>query len=132
LCNAVYCAVMARADDLRDLSRLSIERWNARDFDACYAVFHPSVVYHAPDGGEVRGIDALRARYDAALAWCPDLMITLVLCVADPEAGLVASIQLERRTAINDESVAFEGMTFFRMGSDDRVAGTWENTRSLT
>jgi hypothetical protein len=104
---------------------------DARDFDAYDAVFHPSVVYHAPDGEEGHGVDALRSRYDAALAWCPDLMITLVLCVADPEVGLVASIQLERGTAINGETVGFEGMTFFRMGIDGRVAETWENTRSL-
>jgi len=122
---------MATANELRDISRLSIERWNARDFDAFYAVFHPGVVYHAPDGSEVHGVDALRARYDAALAWCPDLTITQVLCVADPEMGLLASIQVEKGTATNHEPFGFEGMTFFRVGSDGRVAESWENIRSL-
>lgn len=122
---------MMDAEELRAVSRRSVEWWNARNFDEFYSEFHPDVVYHASEGTEVHGVEALRARYDAVLAWCPDLTITVTLCVADSDAGLLASMQVEKGTATNGEPFSFEGMTFFRMGSDGRVAECWENARPL-
>lgn len=124
------CA-MSDAEELRAFSQRAVEDWNARRLDACYDTFHPDVKSHGPDGTKLHGVDALRTRYDAALAWCPDLAITVVACIADPERGFIASMQTERGTSVDGKPFGFDGMVFLRLGSDGRVHESWEQLRPL-
>lgn len=116
---------------LRELSSKAVAAWNERRLDDLYALYEDDVVFHAPDGRTLQGVQALRGQYDVALAWCPDLRIEALVVVADDEAGLLASLQREQGTAVDGTPFAFEGMTFFRIGSDGRIAEVWEQMRVL-
>jgi hypothetical protein len=105
--------------------------WNDRDLDGYFALFHPRVRYHGSGGVELEGVEALRAHYGQALAWCPDLTISSTLGIVDAERRCCASIQVERGTAVNGESFGFEGMTFYRFGVDGLVSEVWEKIEPL-
>src|SRR5205085_11633203 len=105
-------------DELRALTERGLRMWNERDLDGYFALFQPGVRYHGSGSVELEGVDELRAHYDSALAWCPDLTITSTFAVVDADQQSCASIQLERGTTVAGEPFGFEGMTFYRFGSD--------------
>ena len=119
------------ADELRALAERALRMWNERDLDGYFALFQPDVRYHGSGAVELEGVQALRARYDKALAWCPDLTITSTLAIVDGERQCCASIQLERGTTVSGEPFGFEGMTFYRFGPDGLVSEVWEKVEPL-
>jgi hypothetical protein len=118
-------------DEMRALLERGLHMWNERDFDGYYALFQQGVRYHGSGSVELEGLEALRAHYDRALAWCPDLTITSTLALADAERQSCASIQIEKGTTVSGEPFGFEGMTFYRLGSDGLVAEVWEKIEPL-
>ena len=71
--------------------------WNAHDLDAVLALFHDDVVFTSPlalkvvpeSGGILRGKQALRAYWSAALAQVPDLHFELTSLFAGVDSLLI-------------------------------------------
>ena len=118
-------------DELYALGDQALASWNERDFDRFYALFQPDVRYHGSGSVDLTGVGALRAHYEKALAWCPDLAISRTLAVVDAARGCCASVQVERGTAVDGTPFGFEGMTFFRFGTDRLIAEVWEKIELL-
>ncbi|HVY09796.1 MAG TPA: nuclear transport factor 2 family protein [Mycobacteriales bacterium] len=119
------------AAEMRALSARAIAAWNERRFDDFYALYHPDVLHHSADGVDRHGVIELRTLYDSVLAVCPDLTITPISVVADPEAGLLASIQTESGTTVGGDAFGFQGMLFLRLSDDGLVHEAWEQIRPL-
>lgn len=98
-----------RAATPEDLSRLIIERVNARDLDGLVALYEPDAVLAYPPGSQTVGREAIRSVYERLLAGgvrfqpetpLPTLVhdgVALTATVARDEAG--ARAQLARRQA---------------------------------
>jgi ketosteroid isomerase-like protein len=59
------------AREPEDLSRLFVERANARDVEGLVALYEPDAVLATPDGGEVRGEAEIRSFYATLTASAP-------------------------------------------------------------
>lgn len=89
--------------------------WNARDVEAVLAHFHDYVVFTSPvaarvvpeSGGVVRGKDALRRYWSAALAALPDLQFEVVATYIGTNA-LVINYRNQRGQLVN-EVLIFDG-----------------------
>jgi hypothetical protein len=122
---------MHSAAEMKALSGRAVDAWNERRLDDFYALYHPDVVHHGADGVDRHGVVELRALYDGALSFCPDLTITPMIVVADADSGLLASIQTETGTTTTSDPVGFQGMLFLRFGDDGLVHEAWEQIRPL-
>ena len=120
---------MLNAQELHDLSDRSVAAWNRGDLDEFYSVFREDVIYHG--AAELRGVDALRAQYDKALAFVPDLKIQIEFRVVDPDGSSSASLQTESGKTADGTAFGFRGMTFFRYDDEGLVAEVWEMTSPL-
>lgn len=105
----------------RALVERATERWNAGDLDGYFAGYAPDVRCDL-NGLELRGVEALRAFYSAALAAFPDLRIELTHVVADPDSQTIATMQVERGTHNGDlvtphGSIAATGRPFTMHGA---------------
>lgn len=91
------------------------EAWNARDVEAVLAHFHDDAVFTSPvaarvvpeSGGVVRGKDALRRYWFAALAALPDLHFEVVATYIGTNA-LVINYRNHRDQLVN-EVLIFDG-----------------------
>lgn len=119
-------ACMLDAEGMRARAAAAARAWDDKDFDAYYSFFDPAVVYHGPGGVELHGVDALRSRYDEALAYCPDLTIVTKLVVADADTCRLASVQDEAGTSVDGKPFRFESMTFFHFNDAGLVDEVWE------
>ena len=59
------------AKEPNDLARLFVQRANAGDLDGVVALFEPDAIMTGPDGGQIAGHQAIRAKYAAVLARRP-------------------------------------------------------------
>jgi hypothetical protein len=92
-----------------------VEAWNGHDVDAVLAHFHDDVEFSSPvaervlpeTGGVVRGKDALRAYWTAALVLLPDLHFEVV-GVYRGQHTLVLNYRNERGGLVN-EVLNFDG-----------------------
>lgn len=80
LCAAVLaCAGPTRSEsesDVRKRIDLLIDASNRRDLEAAVGSYCPDAVMHPPTGNEVRGRDAIRARYTTLYDnWLPTLTV---------------------------------------------------------
>ena len=89
--------------------------WNARDLEAVLALFHDDVVFTSPvaarvlpgSGGVVRGKDALRRYWEAALPQVPDLHFTVERVFAGVSV-LVVSYRNQRGDLVDEVLVLDE------------------------
>lgn len=117
---------MSHAERMRERAAAAAQAWNDKDFESYYAFFDAGVVFHGPQAIELHGVDALRAQYDQAVAFCPDLTIETKVVVVDAAASRLASVQDEAGTAVNGEPFRFEGMTFYHFNDAGLVDEIWE------
>ena len=91
--------------------------WNARDVEAVLSHFHDDVVFTSPtaarvvpdSGGVVRGKDALRAYWTAALALVPDLHFTVERVLAGVDT-LVISYRNQVGGVVDEVLVFSDGL----------------------
>jgi hypothetical protein len=119
------------AEEMRASSRRAVDDWNSRRLDEFYAAFHPAVRYHGTGGVELDGVDALRAHYDAALAYCSDLTITQQLVATDAGMRIVSSLQVESGTAVDGSAFGFRGIMLCSLDDDGLVREVWEHVDPL-
>ena len=63
------------AKEPNDLARFFVERADAGDLEGIVALFEPDAVMTGPDGGDITGHDAIRAKYAAVLARRPQFSL---------------------------------------------------------
>jgi steroid delta-isomerase-like uncharacterized protein len=103
------------AVELRDFYAEYVAAWNRRDMERYYALYSENLVFH--DGTEVlRGVEALRERYEADLAAFPDLTMECIRLLVDEGMQTIAAENLERGThagdlAVGDETLPPTGRT---------------------
>ena len=101
--------------DPQSFAEAWVQAWNRHDVETVLAHFHDDVVFSSPvaervspgSGGVVRGKDALRAYWNAALALLPDLRFE-VLGVYRGQHTLVINYRNERGGLVN-EVLIFDG-----------------------
>jgi steroid delta-isomerase-like uncharacterized protein len=119
--------------ELRDFYAEYIAAWNRRDTERYYSLYSDDLVFQ--DGIEVlRGVDALRERYESELAAFPDLRIECRRLLVDEETQALAAENLERGTHSGDLVVGGEslaptgrrvellGSLFMVLDEDGRIA----------
>lgn len=93
-----------------------VDRWNRRDLEGYYSLYASDVVFR--DGSAVlRGVDALRDRYEAELREHPDLTMDCVRLFLDVESQAVAAENIERGAGVE-----LRGALFLTLGPDGRIA----------
>ncbi len=120
-------------DELRDFYAGYVAAWNRRDMERYYSLYSDSLVFR--DGIEVlRGVDALRGRYESELAGIPDLTIECRRLLVDAGTQTLAAENLERGTHSGDLLVGGErlsptgrrlelrGGLFMALDEDGRIA----------
>ena len=106
-----------------------VSAWNAHDVEAVLAHFRDDVLFTSPvaarvvpdTGGVVRGKDALRSYWTAALASLPDLHFEVV-GVYRGEAALVIDYRNHRGELVN-EVLIFDGDGLVREGHGTYLPG---------
>ena len=96
-------------------ARAWCQAWNAHDVEAVLAHFHDDVVFSSPvaarvvpeSGGVVRGKDALRGYWSAALQAHPDLRFEMVATYVGTQA-VVINYRNQRGQLVN-EVLIFDG-----------------------
>ena len=119
--------------ELRDFYAEYVAAWNRRDMERYYSLYSENLVFR--DGIEVlRGVDALRARYESELAAIPDLTIECKRLLVDEGTQTLAAENLERGTHRGDLVVDGErlsptgrrlelwGSLFMTLDEDGRIA----------
>ncbi|MEZ0050720.1 hypothetical protein ABIA30_001718 [Mycobacterium sp. MAA66] len=103
------------AADAEAFARQWVTAWNAHDVEAVLVHFHDDVVFSSPvaarivpgSGGVVRGKEALRAYWTAALAALPDLHFEVVATYVGTQA-IVINYRNHRGQLVN-EVLIFDG-----------------------
>jgi SnoaL-like domain len=97
-----------------------------QSLDSYFGLFSADVVYHGGANIELNGVAALRERYSAALAWCPDLTITYDLLVVGFDGKTSASVQTETGTAVDGTAFGFRGVHSSRLNESGLICEVWE------
>jgi len=93
--------------ELRGFYAEYVAAWNRRDMERYYSLYSENLVFQ--DGIEVlRGVGALRERYESELAAFPDLTIECIRLLVDEGAQTLAAENLERGTHSGDLVVGGE------------------------
>jgi len=88
-------------DQLRDFYAEYIAAWNRRDMERYYSLYSENLVFQ--DGTEIlRGVDALRVRYESELSAFPDLTIECRRLMVDEGTQTLAAENCERGTHSGD------------------------------
>ena len=104
------------AAELKSFYAGYVNAWNRRDLGRYFSLYRADVVFC--DGAAVlRGIDALRRRYEAELREHPDLTMESVRLFVDPERQAIAAENVERGTGIE-----LRGALFLTLDGDGRIA----------
>jgi steroid delta-isomerase-like uncharacterized protein len=119
--------------ELRGLYAEYVAAWNRRDMERYYSLYSKNLVFQ--DGIEIlRGVDALRERYESELAAFPDLMIECKRLLVDEGTQTLAAENLERGThsgdlVVNGERLSptgrrleLRGSLFMALDEDGRIA----------
>lgn len=92
-----------------------VDSWNRRDLESYYSFYAANLVFR--DGSaELRGVDALRSRYETELRKYPDLTMECVRLFVDVESQSIASENIERGTGIE-----LRGALFLTLGPEGRI-----------
>ena len=121
------------AAELRGFYADYVATWNRRDLERYYSLYSENLIFR--DGVEVlRGVDALRERYESELAAFPDLTIECKRLLVDEGTQTLAAENLERGTHSGDLMVGGErlsptgrrlelrGGLFMALDGDGRIA----------
>lgn len=93
-----------------------VDSWNRRDLESYYSLYSADLVFR--DGSVVlRGIDALRDRYEAELREYPDLRIECVRLFVDVESQALAAENIERGAGIE-----LRGALFLTLGPEGLIS----------
>jgi ketosteroid isomerase-like protein len=118
--------------DLQQLADEWIAAWNARDLDAVLRHYAEDVQFTSPtaaavvpeSGGVIRGIDALRAYWAAALPLVPDLHFELVDVLATVD-GLTIVYNNQRQQLVAETLLLRpDGLVGWGVASYSAVPGT--------
>ena len=72
--------------EAKEVLEQAIERWNANDRDRWAELYHDDVVFEAPGGSRISGLEDLKLRYfDALLTAAPDRGSSDVVLIAEGE-----------------------------------------------
>lgn len=105
-----------KADELAAFYADYVDAWNKRDLERYYSLYAADLVFR--DGSTVlRGIDALRSRYQAELHEYPDLMMECVRLFVDVESQAIAAENIERGAGVE-----LRGALFLTLGPDSRIS----------
>lgn len=124
---------MLSTAELRDFYAEYVAAWNRRDMERYYSLYSEGLVFQ--DGIEVlRGVDALRERYESELAAFPDLTIECKRLLVDEGTQTLAAENLERGTHSGDlvidgerlsprgKKLELRGGLFIALDEDGRIA----------
>jgi hypothetical protein len=93
-----------------------VRYWTERDLESYYSLYAEDVVFR--DGAAVlRGVDALRNRYEAELREYPDLTMECVRLFVDVESQAIAAENIERGAGIE-----LRGALFLTLRPDGRIS----------
>ena len=72
--------------EAKEVLEQAIERWNANDRERWAELYHKDVVFEAPGGSRISGLEDLKLRYfDALLTAAPDRGSSDVVLIAEGE-----------------------------------------------
>jgi len=95
------------AAELRCFYADYVAAWNRRDLERYYSLYSEGVVFR--DGTEIlRGVGALRQRYEAELEALPDLTMECIRLLVDEGTQTLAAENLERGTHAGELTVGGE------------------------
>ncbi len=93
-----------------------LDAWNRRDLERYYSLYAADVVFRDASV-ELRGVDALRSRYEAELRESPDLMMECVRSFVDVESQAIAAENVER-----GEGIVLRGALFLTLDPEGRIS----------